>query len=121
MSMYIHIYLYIYIYIYRERERERERERGREGGCKKVQTGAGYDCAGAQALAHDGISRIPVSSIRHPQLQGLVCQLSTVPILCENSFDFKTISQGDCGHFRDNNLIILSQVAKIALRDCFQI
>jgi len=40
-------------------------------------------------------------------------------ILCENSFNLKTISHGDFGHFRDNNLIILSKVAKIALRDCF--
>ena len=41
--------------------------------------------------------------------------------LYEKSFNLKTISQGDCGHFRENNLIILSKVATIALRDCFQI
>jgi len=40
-------------------------------------------------------------------------------ILCENNFNLKTISQGGFGNFRDNNLIILSNVAKIALRDCF--
>jgi len=39
--------------------------------------------------------------------------------LCEKSFNLKTISQGDFGHFRENNQIILSKVAKIALRDCF--
>jgi hypothetical protein len=39
--------------------------------------------------------------------------------LRENSFNLKTISQGDFGRFRDNNLIILPKVAKIALRDCF--
>ena len=48
----------------------------------------------------------------------------------EKSLNLKTISQGDFGHFRENNLIILSKVAKIALiilskvakialRDCF--
>ena len=46
---------------------------------------------------------------------------SHVRILYEKSFDLKTISQGDFGHFRENNLIILSKVAKIALRDCFKI
>ena len=30
--------------------------------------------------------------------------------------DLKTISQGDFGHFRDNNQIILSKVAKIGLK-----
>jgi len=40
-------------------------------------------------------------------------------ILYEKSFNLKTISQGDFGHFRDNNQIILSKVAKIALGDCF--
>ena len=40
-------------------------------------------------------------------------------ILYEKSFNLKTISQGDFGHFRENDLIILSKVAKIALRDCF--
>ena len=29
---------------------------------------------------------------------------------------FKTISQGDFGHFRENNQIIVSKVAKIALK-----
>ena len=36
-----------------------------------------------------------------------------------HSFNLKTISQGDVGHFRENNRIIVSKVAKIALRDCF--
>jgi hypothetical protein len=40
-------------------------------------------------------------------------------ILYEKSLNLKTISQGDFGHFRENNLIILSNVAKIALRACF--
>jgi len=40
-------------------------------------------------------------------------------ILCENSFNLKTIAQGDFGQFRENNQIIVSTVAKIALRDCF--
>jgi hypothetical protein len=40
-------------------------------------------------------------------------------ILYEKSFNLKTISQGDVGHFREKNQIILSKVAKIALRDCF--
>jgi hypothetical protein len=40
-------------------------------------------------------------------------------ILYEKSFDLKTISQGDFGHVRENNQIILSKVATIALRDCF--
>jgi len=40
-------------------------------------------------------------------------------ILCENSFNLKTISQGDFGHLGENNQIIVSKVAKIALRDCF--
>jgi hypothetical protein len=39
--------------------------------------------------------------------------------LYEKSLNLKTISQGDFGHFRENNQIILSKVAKIALRDCF--
>ena len=33
----------------------------------------------------------------------------------EKSFNLKTISQGDFGHFRENNLVIFSKVAKIAL------
>ena len=37
--------------------------------------------------------------------------------LYEKSFNFLKISQGDFGHFRENNQIILSQEAKIALRD----
>ena len=37
-------------------------------------------------------------------------------ILYEKSFNFKTISQGDFGHFRENNQIILSKVAKISLK-----
>ena len=40
-------------------------------------------------------------------------------ILYEKSFNLKTISQGNFGHFREHNQIILSKVAKIALRDCF--
>ena len=40
-------------------------------------------------------------------------------MLCEKSFNLNTISQGDFGHLRDNNPIILSKAAKIALRDCF--
>ena len=39
--------------------------------------------------------------------------------LIGKEFKFKTISQGDFGHFRENKSIILSKVAKIALRDCF--
>ena len=41
-------------------------------------------------------------------------------ILYEKSLNLITISQGDFGHFKENNLIILSKVAKIALRDCFK-
>ena len=37
-------------------------------------------------------------------------------ILYEKSFNLKTISEGDFGHFRENNLIILCKVAKIALK-----
>ena len=37
-------------------------------------------------------------------------------ILCENRFNLKTISQGDFGHFGENDQIILSKVAKIALK-----
>ena len=40
-------------------------------------------------------------------------------ILYEKSLNLKAISQGDFGHFRKNKQIILSKVAKIALRDCF--
>ena len=40
-------------------------------------------------------------------------------ILYEKNFNLKTISQGDFGHFRETNQIILSRVAKIALRECF--
>ena len=39
--------------------------------------------------------------------------------LYEKSFNLKTIPQGDFGHFRENILIMLSKVAKIALRGCF--
>ena len=39
----------------------------------------------------------------------------------EKSFNLKTISQGDFGHFRENNLIILSKVAKIALKIVFKL
>ena len=42
-------------------------------------------------------------------------------ILNEKSFNLKTISQGDFGHFRDDNLIILSKVAKIALKIVFKL
>jgi hypothetical protein len=42
-------------------------------------------------------------------------------ILYENSFNLKTISQRDFGHFRENNLIILSKVAKIALKIVFKL
>ena len=42
-------------------------------------------------------------------------------ILYEKSFNLKTTSQGDFGHFRDNDLIILSKVAKIALRIVFKL
>jgi len=42
-------------------------------------------------------------------------------ILDELSLNLKTITQGDLGHFRENNQIILSKAAKIALRDCFKI
>ena len=44
---------------------------------------------------------------------------STSQILYEKSLNVKTISQGDFGHSREKNQIILSKVAKIALRDCF--
>jgi len=47
-------------------------------------------------------------------------QVNHPRILYEKSLNLKTISQGDCGHFRENNLIILSKVAKIALRDVFK-
>ena len=40
-------------------------------------------------------------------------------ILYEKSLNLKTISQGDIGHFRENNQIILSKVAKIPLGDRF--
>ena len=43
-------------------------------------------------------------------------RLPSSPILYEKSFNLKTISQGDFGHFRENNLIILSKVDKIALK-----
>jgi len=42
-------------------------------------------------------------------------------ILYEKSFNLKTISQGDFGHFREHNLIILSKVAKIALQNVFKL
>ena len=42
-------------------------------------------------------------------------------ILYEKSFNLKTISQGDFGHFRENNLIVLSKVAKIALKIVFKL
>jgi len=42
-------------------------------------------------------------------------------ILYEKSFNLKTISQGDFGHFRENNLIFLSKVAKIALKIVFKL
>ena len=41
-------------------------------------------------------------------------------ILCETLFNLKK-NQGDFGHLRENNQIILSKVAKIALRDFFKI
>jgi len=41
-------------------------------------------------------------------------------ILYEKSFNLKTISEGDFGHFRENNLIILSKVAKIAVKIVFK-
>ena len=50
---------------------------------------------------------------------GLVHRGGPVPILYENSLNLKTISQSDFGHFRENNRIIVSQVAKIDLRDYF--
>ena len=34
-------------------------------------------------------------------------------ILYEKSFNLKTLSQGDFGHFRENNQIILSKVATL--------
>ena len=40
-------------------------------------------------------------------------------IVYEKSFNLNTISQGDFGHFGEKNLIILSKVAKIALRYYF--
>jgi hypothetical protein len=42
-------------------------------------------------------------------------------ILCEKSLNLKSISQGDFGHFRGNNLIILSKVAKIAVKIVFKL
>ena len=42
-------------------------------------------------------------------------------ILYEKSFNSKKISQGDSGHFRENNQIILSKVAKIALKIVFKL
>ena len=42
-------------------------------------------------------------------------------ILYEKSLNLKTISQGDFGHFRENNQIILSKVAKIALKIVFKL
>jgi hypothetical protein len=51
--------------------------------------------------------------------QGAGTPDAVTAILYEKSLNLKTISQGDFGHFRENNLIILSEVAKIALRDCF--
>ena len=47
--------------------------------------------------------------------------LISIVILYEKSFNLKTIPQGDCGHFRENNLIILSKVAKIALKIIFKL
>ena len=41
--------------------------------------------------------------------------------LIGKEFKFKTISQGDFGHFRENNLIILPKVAKIALKIVFKL
>jgi len=43
------------------------------------------------------------------------------PILYEKSFNLKTISQGDFGHFREKNQIIISKVAKIALKIVFRL
>jgi hypothetical protein len=42
-------------------------------------------------------------------------------ILYEKSFNLKTISQGELGHFRENNQIILSKVAKLALKIVFKL
>jgi len=42
-------------------------------------------------------------------------------ILYEKSFNLKTISQGDSGPFRENSLIILSKVAKIASKIVFKL
>jgi hypothetical protein len=42
-------------------------------------------------------------------------------MLYEKSFNLKTISQDDFGHFRENNLIILSKVAKITLKIVFKL
>ena len=48
-------------------------------------------------------------------------QPPTAPqILCENPFNSKKI-QGDFVHFRENNQIILSKVAKIALKIVFKL
>jgi len=42
-------------------------------------------------------------------------------ILYEKSFNLKTISQGEFGHFRENDVIILSKVAKIVLKIVFKL
>ena len=55
----------------------------------------------------------------HGALDSLHARL--VLILYEKSFKLKTISQGDFGHFRENIVIILSQVAKIALKIVFKL
>ena len=55
------------------------------------------------------------SSIRTSALRRGCC-VGRAAILYEQSFNSKTISQGDFGHFRENNQIVLSKVAKIALK-----
>ena len=52
---------------------------------------------------------------QQPHLCG-VCRASpsgSSTSLYEKSLNLKTISQGDFGHFRENNQIILSKVAKL--------
>jgi len=71
---------------------------------------AGGTCDGSHRLCGR-------TSTVHGALDSLHARL--VLILYEKSFNLKTISQGDFGHFGEKNLIILSKVAKIALRDYF--
>ena len=87
-----------------------------------------YQASAKRGVIEQQVSPIPCTPNLNPrrnprQLTGQDFKQDTRAtlhsILYEKSVNLKTISQGDFGHFREDNLIILSKVAKIALRDCF--